>query len=150
MPGLCLHINYYVLFIICLVTVIQLHKQNFHFDFQNTLPFFVHVFFLYNFVFFSRWIKANSTVLHKYHVYCVQFSFICLQSTTVEYVNYVCICYWPFESSTSKFDNFISSSFSSVWSVKFNYTGTLIVSRCLCVFVYVCIKEIQYMIFVLV
>lgn len=93
MPGLCLHISYYVLFIICLVTVIQLHKQNFHFDFQNTLPFFVHVFFLYNFVFFSRWIKANSTVLHKYHVYCVQFSFIYLQSTTVEYVNYVCICY---------------------------------------------------------
>lgn len=92
-PGLCLHINYYVVFIIYLVAVIQLHKQNLHFDFQNTLPFFVHVFFLYNFVFFSRWIKANSTVLHKYHVYCVQFSFIYLQSTTVEYVNYVCICY---------------------------------------------------------
>lgn len=85
MPGLSLHINYmyYVLFIICHLAEIQIHKQNFYFDFQNTLPFFVHFFFLSIFVFFSRWIKANQTVLY---LLCIQV-IVCISHlyTTIEY-----------------------------------------------------------------
>lgn len=82
MPGLSLHINYmyYVLFIICHLAEIQIHKQNFYFDFQNTLPFF---FFLSIFVFFSRLIKANQTVLY---LLCIQV-IVCIYYlyTTIEY-----------------------------------------------------------------
>lgn len=85
MTDLCLHINYmyYVLFIICHLAEIQIHKQNFYFDFQNTLPFFAHFFFLSIFVFFSRLIKANQTVLY---ILCIQV-IVCISHlyTTIEY-----------------------------------------------------------------